>query len=91
MPTRNMSACKNHHHKRGTDCYRGKRAGAVADDRIPNGQNQKESPDELTYLLCLLIKTSVTRSGTRSRLNWASFSTKVNVMQHDGAVGTNSP
>ena len=28
-----MTARENHHHERGTDCQRGKRAGAVADDR----------------------------------------------------------
>jgi hypothetical protein len=46
-----MAARKNHHHERGTDCQRGERTGTVADDRAPNGQNQKKGPDKFSDVL----------------------------------------
>jgi hypothetical protein len=51
VPSGNMTARKNHHHERGTYRQRGKRTGAAADDRAPNGQNQEEGPDEFSEVL----------------------------------------
>src|ERR1700689_1357755 len=51
MPSGNMTARENHHHKRGTDCQRGERSGAVADDRAPNCQNQEKGPNEFSEVL----------------------------------------
>jgi hypothetical protein len=43
-----MTARKDHHHERGTDCQRGEGTGTVADDRAPNCQNQEKGPDEFS-------------------------------------------
>jgi hypothetical protein len=64
VPSGNMPARKNHHHERGTDCQRGERTGTLADDRAPNGQNQKKVPINsapylfINNLLRLSIETS---------------------------------
>src|ERR1700692_4471497 len=46
-----MTARKDHHHKRGTDCQRGERTGTLADDRAPNCQNQEEGSDKFSHVL----------------------------------------
>jgi hypothetical protein len=46
-----MTAGKNHHHKRGTDCQRRKRTRPMADDGAPNGQHQEKGSDEFSDVL----------------------------------------
>jgi hypothetical protein len=77
MGAGDVRACEDHHHQRGADGKWGERAGAIADDRAANGDDEKNVPiSSAKYLFMSLPSSAITarrpRHITRVRARMAA-------------------